>query len=123
MVLSDGSVLPKASIVATPAIVKGFYEDEGTFDGHRFVRLAEKTGSPGQWSFVNTSTEQLGFGLGAHACPGRFFASNQLKIALVHLLLKYDWKLPIGGQRPAAVQVGHESIPDREATVFYKIHS
>jgi hypothetical protein len=24
---------------------------------------------------------------------GRFFAGNELKIALAHLLLKYDWKL------------------------------
>src|SRR5579871_6099626 len=30
------------------------------------------------------------FGLGKHACPGRFFAINEIKIALHHLLLKYD---------------------------------
>ena len=33
----------------------------------------------------------MGFGYGEHACPGRFFASNEIKIALAHLLLKYDW--------------------------------
>jgi len=34
----------------------------------------------------------MAFGYGEHACPGRFFASNEIKIALIHLLLKYDWK-------------------------------
>jgi cytochrome P450 len=31
-------------------------------------------------------------GHGRNACPGRFLASNELKVALVHLVLKYDWK-------------------------------
>jgi len=38
----------------------------------------------------------IGFGHGMHACPGRFFAGNELKVALAHLLLKYDWKMPEG---------------------------
>ncbi|KAI1120267.1 ent-kaurene oxidase [Nemania abortiva] len=32
----------------------------------------------------------LGFGFGKHACPGRFFALNELKIFMAHLLLNYD---------------------------------
>ena len=32
----------------------------------------------------------LPFGLGKHACPGRQFAVNEIKVALHHLLLKYD---------------------------------
>jgi cytochrome P450 len=34
----------------------------------------------------------MGFGLGDHACPGRFFVANEMKIALAVLLLRYDWK-------------------------------
>ncbi|KAF8857357.1 cytochrome P450 [Acephala macrosclerotiorum] len=30
---------------------------------------------------------------GEHACPGRFFAANEVKIAMVHLLLKYDMRV------------------------------
>lgn len=32
-------------------------------------------------------------GHGRHACPGRFLASSELKIALAHMILKFDWKL------------------------------
>ncbi|KXJ90272.1 hypothetical protein Micbo1qcDRAFT_164807 [Microdochium bolleyi] len=32
----------------------------------------------------------MGFSHGSHACPGRFFAANQLKIALSHIALHYD---------------------------------
>lgn len=38
----------------------------------------------------------MGFGHGTHACPGRFFAANEVKIALIFTLLNYDWKLPEG---------------------------
>lgn len=40
-------------------------------------------------SYVNNTR----IGHGKHACPGRFLAGTELKIALAHLLLKYDWKL------------------------------
>lgn len=38
-----------------------------------------------------TVIDLIGYGL--HACPGRFLASSELKIALAHMILKYDWKL------------------------------
>lgn len=38
----------------------------------------------------------MGFGHGIHACPGRFFAANEVKIALIFTLLNYDFKLPEG---------------------------
>jgi hypothetical protein len=27
-----------------------------------------------------------------HACPGRFFASNEVKVAVIFLLLRFEWK-------------------------------
>lgn len=33
------------------------------------------------------------FGLGKDACPGRFFATNQIKIILAHLIFNYDFAL------------------------------
>jgi cytochrome P450 len=52
---------------------------------------------------VSTSAENLSFGFGNHACPGRFFAANELKLALCHLLLKYDWELSHGASVESVV--------------------
>ena len=41
------------------------------------------------------------FGLGKHACPGRFFASNEIKVLLCRIILDYDMKLLDGTTRPA----------------------
>lgn len=58
-----------------------------------------RSGEPGKENtslLVSTTPEHMGFGHGVHACPGRFFAANEIKIALIFLLLNYDWKLPEG---------------------------
>lgn len=47
------------------------------------------------YHFRSSSRSLTGFS-GIHACPGRFFAANEVKIALIFTLLNYDWKLPEG---------------------------
>lgn len=61
--------------------------------------------------FVSTSANHLGFGHGVHACPGRFFASTEVKVALCHILLKYDIKL-VGTERPQIYQIGASLYTD-----------
>ena len=73
------------------------YPDPNAYDPFRFLAMRDQPGKEGQQShLVSTSVNHLGFGHGDHACPGRFFAANEVKIALVHLWLKYDWKLAPG---------------------------
>ncbi|KAI1196935.1 cytochrome P450 [Nemania serpens] len=94
--LSDGTVIPtgvKCAVPNTPRLDAGIYENPDEFDGYRFLKMRSDPGKENSAQFVSTSVESLGFGHGLHACPGRFFASNEIKIALCHLLLKYDWKL------------------------------
>ncbi|KAK7698103.1 hypothetical protein SLS64_012878 [Diaporthe eres] len=67
-------------------------------DGYRFYNMRH-SGEPGKENtsqLVSTTPDHLGFGHGTHACPGRFFAANEVKIALIFTLLNYDWKLPEG---------------------------
>ncbi|KAI6798711.1 hypothetical protein KC361_g3246 [Hortaea werneckii] len=92
--LSDGTVLPAgARIMVAPRYMDpDVYEEPLKFDAYRFLREREKPGQVNAWQHVTTSAQHLGFGHGQHACPGRFFASNEIKISLAHLLLKYDWK-------------------------------
>ncbi|KAG5757035.1 hypothetical protein H9Q72_014432 [Fusarium xylarioides] len=77
-----------------------YYKGAKTFDPYRFLRMRETPGEEHMAHLVSTSQNHLGFGHGVHACPGRFFASNEIKIALCHLLLKYDWKLTESAQPP-----------------------
>ncbi len=36
------------------------------------------------------------FGFGRHACPGRFFAANEIKMIIANFVMDYDIKLPDG---------------------------
>ncbi|KAJ3940419.1 uncharacterized protein N0V96_009417 [Colletotrichum fioriniae] len=84
------------SVDTYSSIDPAIYEHPETYDIHRFRRMREQPGGANKAQLVTTSPEHLGFGHGLHACPGRFFASNEVKVALCHLLLKYDWKLAPG---------------------------
>lgn len=70
--------------------------------------------------FVSTSEKHFGFGHGSHACPGRFFAANEVKIALAHLLLKYDWKLPEGADDPQPSSFSMIFVADPNAVLLIR---
>ncbi|KAK1465171.1 ent-kaurene oxidase [Colletotrichum melonis] len=72
------------------------YPDPLEFDGYRFFRMRGDPKMDSKAHLVSTSVSHMGFGHGQHACPGRFFASNEVKVLLCHLLQKYDWKLDSG---------------------------
>lgn len=94
--LSNGLVLKKGTRLnvdnrrmSDPDI----YENPETYDPYRFHKMRSKPGRENASQLVSTSPDHLGFGHGEHSCPGRFFAANEIKVALCHILLKYDWKL------------------------------
>ncbi|KAL8988949.1 MAG: hypothetical protein Q9177_002056 [Variospora cf. flavescens] len=67
------------------------YESPAMFDGFRFHRMRTASGGSAQsHQFVTTGLESMTFGHGKYACPGRFFASNESKIILALLLLRYE---------------------------------
>ena len=72
------------------------HKDPDQWDGYRFLKLRAIEATKHSAQLVSTSANHLGFGHGQHACPGRFFAAHEIKIALCHLLIKYDWKLAPG---------------------------
>ncbi|KAI1263498.1 trichothecene C-8 hydroxylase [Xylariaceae sp. FL1019] len=96
--LSDGSRIPKGADVIVYAgnhWDPNVYEDPNTWNPYRFHnrRLAAKNEKDGRpYLLSSTSTEHMAFGHGLHACPGRFFVADEIKVALCHLILKYDWK-------------------------------
>lgn len=60
-------------------------------------------------------------GHGLHACPGRFFASNEIKLLLSHLILNYDIKLKDGETaRPPNTYNDTTISPNVSAELLFK---
>lgn len=123
IVLHDGKVIPKGANITfpiEPCRDDTYFENGSTFDGYRFLRLRSEPDQENRWQFATTSKEHLAFGHGVHSCPGRFFASNEIKLMLCHLILKYDWRF-IDGKRPPNVRP-HAAIRvlDSKAEIEYK---
>jgi cytochrome P450 len=94
------------------------YDNALEFDPYRFVKMRQ-TGDDKKAHLVSTSSDHLGFGHGFHACPGRFFAANEIKILLCHLLLKYDWKLP-EGFKPRPCHSGFKLVGDPSTNLLVR---
>jgi cytochrome P450 len=99
----SGLQLPAGTMTtaATSAIATDpdtFGADSNSYDGYRFTRLREGN-KAGESAFkMGMATEDsLGFGLGSQACPGRFFAVNQMKLLLAKLLTRWDMALEKNG--------------------------
>lgn len=92
--LSDGTILPKGArfLVVSSYMDPNVFPEPEKFDAYRFLNKRSEPGMQNSSQHVSLSSEHMGFGYGEHACPGRFFASNELKIALCHMLMKYDWR-------------------------------
>ncbi|GLI74942.1 hypothetical protein PoHVEF18_003191 [Penicillium ochrochloron] len=117
--LNDGTQIVKGTSLAIPTNWtwdETNYENANTFDLYRFLKKRQTPGQGTHAQLVTPSAEHLGWGLGNHACPGRFFAANQMKIFLCHVLLKYDFKLA-DGSVPQLRRQGFALSADKSANI------
>ena len=70
-----------------------------TFSGFRYVDKDP---------FAMVGRTSIAFGLGKHACPGRWFAVNNIKTAMSILIRKYEIS-SLDGKRPKNISA-HGSI-------------
>ncbi|KAJ5545289.1 hypothetical protein N7461_007593 [Penicillium sp. DV-2018c] len=122
VVLSDGTVIPKGANISISTKTledDSIYPNAATYDGYRFFRKRQQPGNEHKHQFVTTTADHYVFGHGIHACPGRFFAANETKIMLLHLLLKYDFKFESDG-RPQNIENGTESITDPRVQMSFR---
>lgn len=108
--LSNGQYIPNGCIieVASHSVMNDpeLVEDPKVFDPLRFYkkRRQEELSGAGKATagatnqLVSVTTGNLMWGHGRHACPGRFFATNELKMIFGRALLNYDIKLEDGAE-------------------------
>lgn len=135
----DGILLPKGalvSVLAHPAQCDGdVFSDPMKFDPFRFSRMREQasgTSTPtsengetrpearsGNLTAVSTGPQNLIFGHGRHACPGRFLLDFEMKMLLTHLFAKYDVELlpEYNGKRPESEWVAEATMPPNKGKI------
>ncbi|KAH6625922.1 ent-kaurene oxidase [Boeremia exigua] len=121
--LSDNTFIRKGErcmVDATGMLDPKLHPEPEKFDIYRFLRLREQPEFANKAQLVATSPEHLIFGHGMHACPGRFFAANEVKIALIHLILKYEWKLLPGITSIKPVIMGVNLRVDPDSRLLYR---
>ncbi|KAI1261854.1 cytochrome P450 [Xylariaceae sp. FL1019] len=129
--LSDGHVIPQGTIIEIPnhAISRDpeLYPDPDSFEPWRFYDMsqrpdgADKRASSLHHQFVSVSNELGSFGYGRHACPGRFFAANELKMILARILLAYDMRMKDGEtERYPNLEFGLTCVPDSSRELLFR---
>jgi cytochrome P450 len=127
--LSDAT-LPAGSYITMPsdAVARDpeIFENPETFDGFRFYdkRMSSRA-EANRHQFATTGPENLAFGHGKTACPGRFFATAQIKVVLANILLNYDVSFPPGQTaRPENLRKGGLVRPDpKQSLIFVPLQS
>ncbi|CCF38042.1 cytochrome P450 [Colletotrichum higginsianum] len=123
--LSDGSMLPRTTGVAVSSAKMWdpeIYPRPETFDGYRFLRMRESGNNEHVAQLASVSPEHLGFGLGPHACPGRFLGSNSAKLIMAYILLRYEFKLAddIDAAAVDPVRFGFSTLANPRAKVWIR---
>ncbi|KAG7449769.1 cytochrome P450 [Guyanagaster necrorhizus] len=121
---SDGTVVPAGAHVSVAAFATHIdadnYEDPYEFKPWRFSEMREQEGESIRHQMVTPRLDYILFGVGRTACPGRFFAVNELKTLLSHVLLNYDVKMEKPGQVPPPGWFGSAQLPNTKAKVMFR---
>ncbi|KAM5541320.1 hypothetical protein V8D89_004874 [Ganoderma adspersum] len=122
--LRDGTRIPQGALVQVASYAlhhDGTHlENADTFDAFRYARMRGAAGQGLKHQFTSTSPEYIPFGHGQHSCPGRYFASNELKAMLAYVILNYDLKLGGDGSRAPDVFVAMATMPAPQSRVLFK---
>ncbi|KAK0375171.1 cytochrome P450 [Colletotrichum limetticola] len=119
--LSNGVHLPEGTHILAPSSMVSWdpevYSSPEEFDGLRFhnKRMNAADGGAHRNQFTSYSSEQLHFGFGRQACPGRFFGSAIIKLIILHLVDNFELDLvdkeagrPQNGIKGAMITPGEE---------------
>ncbi|KAF8998395.1 cytochrome P450 [Cyathus striatus] len=117
--LWDGTIIPKGTDIGYHVMPihrnTENFPNPDTFDGFRFVNDDGR-----KFGLSSVNNEFLIFSVGKHACPGRYFAANELKMLLSHIVLNYDIKVENEGVRPKDMQLDFNQLPNDKAQVLFR---
>ena len=124
LTLSDGLYLPAGTHICTASYAISQdpenISNAQNFDGFRYYIQRKQPDEDNKHQFAMTDKNHLHFGRGKYACPGRFFASAELKMIIAHLILQYDFKYPDGKGSPANLNADEFLYPDPDARLLIK---
>ncbi|PTU19544.1 hypothetical protein P175DRAFT_0483054 [Aspergillus ochraceoroseus IBT 24754] len=124
LTLPDGTFIPKGTKIETNTCAihadNTKFENATSFDGLRFYKYRQKPAQEHKHTLVAVTPNDLAFGFGKHACPGRYFSQIVIKIFLAEFLINYDVKCLPGQSRPKNLEFEAMVDPDPEAKVMLK---
>lgn len=123
--LSSGVTLPASTYISmTHAPMNkdpAYFQSPETFDGPRFYKMRQEQGQEDRHQFASLDPNLPNWGVGKFACPGRFWASAQIKLLLMVLLLEFDISYPEGQtERPVNVMSGENYQISRTQHIVLK---
>lgn len=100
----DGLYIPAGTEIHTPSYSPAtdpkVYASPMTFDPQQFLKLRQQNPDAGKhYQFGTVTAENLAFGIGIQACPGRFVAASELKLLFIKLVT--GWEVKWGNNGPA----------------------
>ncbi|KAI9492785.1 cytochrome P450 [Zychaea mexicana] len=120
-VLPTGHVIPKRSLIVAamdeahndPALAPPSNKPLSVFDAYRFMNTTDGRQSS------TIGMDLISFGLGAHACPGRYFAVNEIKYVLAELIVRYNITTSSGHKRaPNNMAMGMVKFPPKTPIIL-----
>ncbi|KXN83234.1 Ent-kaurene oxidase [Leucoagaricus sp. SymC.cos] len=124
---SDGTVIPAGTLVGIAAAAmnrnEASFPEADKFRGFRFAEMRKGDGELDsiRHQMVSLETDQIVFGHGRHACPGRFLAVNEIKAMFAHILMNYDVQLESGSkERPPNLAIEASIIPNQKAKMMFR---
>jgi cytochrome P450 len=141
--LSGGIHLPQGVRVVMPThsiqTDEEKFENATQWDGFRFSRPHEEflasaagkvSGDAGRLDkvlehknrgLIVTTDDFFTFGAVRHACPGRFFASQEIKLMIAYIVMNFDLK--VEGGRPANFSFNGASVPTDDMKIDIRLRA